>query len=146
MPLRLLLGEGPEEMLSLAFSQLSPDQVFLAGTRDLDPAEERYIADHDLTLLPPAELADPEALIAAIRARGYTDIYLHLDLDILDPDDFPHLLIPVPGGVPLPHLLSLLEHLTESFTVPGASLVEYVPREGIEPAGLDRILDLLVRA
>ena len=143
MPLRVLLGEGPDEIVAQTFSRLRPEQVFLVGARDFDPAEERYIAENDLRVLPPADLTDPEKLSDLIRAGGYTGIYIHLDLDILEPADFPHLLIPVPGGVPLAGLLELLARLRAAFTVAGASIVEYVPRDATDPDALIAILGLL---
>ena len=43
MVLRTLLGEGPHEYVGELRRPLRPAQLFLAGTRDLDPEESAYI-------------------------------------------------------------------------------------------------------
>src|SRR6476659_3005821 len=43
MALRTLLGEGPDEYVSFLSRPLTPAQVFLAGSRDLDLPERVFI-------------------------------------------------------------------------------------------------------
>jgi arginase len=126
MVLRTMLGEGPEEYVREMERPLEPAQIFLAGTRDLDPSEREFIEGSGIFVTPPDDFAVPQRLVDEIRLRGFRQVYLHLDLDALDPADFPDTLIPTAGGPPLRHVRAMMESLTRAFTVVGASIVEYV--------------------
>lgn len=143
MPLRLLLGEGPEEIRSLAFSCLSPTQIILVGARDLDPAERRYIKANGVAHMGPRDLSVVGPLIATTRRMGHRNLYIHVDLDVLEPGDFPHLLMPSPGGILFENLLVLLTELRENFSVVGSSIVEYVPTDGGDLEGIEKLKSVL---
>jgi arginase len=128
MILRTLLGDGPQEYVRELHRPLRRDQVFLAATRDLDPPEAAFVAQAGIALTPADTFSEPERLVDRIRARGYTRVYVHLDLDALDPAEFPDALIPIAGGPSLAHVRRMLQELTRSFDVAGASIVEYVHR------------------
>ncbi len=140
MPLRTLLGEGDEAILAASFSSLTPRQVILVGTRDLDEEEQRFITAHDLSVVPPDSMND---LAPIAQHQAANNIYVHIDLDVLDPDSFRHQLLSVPGGLTQETLLASLRALSNSFNVVGFSIVEYVPK-GPEGYGfLEEIVDLL---
>lgn len=128
MILRTLLGEGPAEYVSDLRRPLTAAQVFLAGTRDLDPPEMEFIAERAIAATPPNQFSAPDALVEKIKSRGFTHVYLHLDLDALNPTDFPGTLIPTPGGPTLGEVCAMMQALSGAFEVVGFSLVEYIHR------------------
>jgi len=126
MILRTLLGEGPAEYVSDLRRPLTPAQVFLAGTRDLDPPEMEFITERAIAATPPKQFSAPDALVEKIRSRGFRHVYLHLDLDALNPADFPCTLIPTPGGPSLAEVCAMMQALAGAFDVVGFSVVEYI--------------------
>ncbi|MFI6073632.1 arginase family protein [Actinoplanes sp. NPDC051343] len=121
MVLRTLLGgEGP----LTPRATLRPSQVVLAGVRALDPPEKQYVAEHDIALVPPDELADLPSVVAASGARA---VYIHIDLDVLDPSAFSSVGCPEPGGVSPAALATAVRSLTDRFTLAGLGLTEYEP-------------------
>ena len=64
------------------------ERVFLAGARSWDPGEEAFAAEAGIRAFAVDELADPAALVDAVAATGATSVYLHVDLDVLDPAEF----------------------------------------------------------
>ena len=143
MPLRTLLGGGEQEVSNLMFSQLKPEQVFVLGGRDLDQPEQAYVAEAGLTLLTPEQLKAVDSLIQSIRDRGFKHLYVHVDLDVLEPTDFPHMLLPIDNGVLVSHLQGILAALAQSFEIVGSSIVEYVPKDESGLTALDQILALI---
>ncbi len=128
MPLRVLLGEGDPAFVEGARPHLSPRQVFLAGTRELDPPEARFIHQRELRHLPPAELLSrPEALVEALRAAGFRHVYLHVDLDVTDPGELPDVACPTPHGLALRTLTAQVRAVRGALELVGASVVEYAP-------------------
>ena len=94
LPLRILVGYRPE--LIAAAIDLAPvdeDRVLLVDARDLDPPEVEYLARSAIRRC---------AVREAATALPDGPLYLHLDLDVVDPDELPGLLFPAPGGPSLP--------------------------------------------
>jgi len=117
-----LMGDGPASLTRHVTRPYRPDQVFYAGIRDCDPAESDRIATHDIFALPVG--AANAGLIAAIKARGFTRVHLHLDLDVLDPQVFPYIGVPAAEGLDLDQLCTLLQDLRAAFALAGASITE----------------------
>jgi arginase len=130
MPLRALLGNGDPKIIDLIPRKLTPSQVMILGLRDLDPAEEDYINEHNIRTLTVDDMEqDIEGIIRAVRAKGNQTIYVHVDLDVLDSDEFPYMPLYVPGGLKSNTLLAILRRLNEEFRIAGLGLFEYSPSD-----------------
>jgi len=138
MPLRLLLGEGEEGLLSELPAVLSPDQVTLAGVRELDHAEEEYIASRAMRCLLVDDLVVNRNGIKRGLARK--KLYIHVDLDVLDPRFFPYSVCPAGNGISMEALLGCLRDLASFCSVVGMGIVEYKDKEGL---GVGRLGDLI---
>lgn len=125
MVLRTLLGEGPEALLPDA--PLRPAQVVLAGTRSLDPAEQEFIVASGIRTLPPEGLT-PGALADALRDSGADALYVHIDLDVLDPSEFGALGAPQPFGITVTGLIDLIREAKATLPLVGAGLGQFAPQ------------------
>jgi arginase len=131
MALRALLGEGDPTLHTFSFSTLRPQQIFLAGVRDLDLPEQQYLAHEQVSLFSSDQLnADAHILVDAIKKQGFSHVYVHTDVDVLDPVSFPIIKqisdFPTPGGVHMQTLWNIHRSLTEHLSPVGWSLVEIV--------------------
>lgn len=140
MVLRTLVGDGPRGYVDEMRRAVEPRQIFLAGTRDVDPGEASYIAEHGISVTRPEQFADPRAVASAIRGRGFRHVYLHLDVDCFRPDEFPDTLMQTPGGPPFAAVSAMLAELRTAYQVAGFSFLEYVDRGG---GSADRLRTLL---
>ncbi len=113
MVLRALLGEGDPEFT--ASPALEHGRVALVGTRAVDPSEHAAI-DRGL-----ATQTDD----AAMSLRDASHLYVHVDLDVLDPTEFEGLNYPEPGGLSIAELVVALDSLG-GFNVVGAGITECV--------------------
>jgi arginase len=103
-PLRLLMGYRPELIAAgLKLRPVAEHRVLLVGARDLDPPEVTYLAGASIGR---AEAAD---LDAAELPGG--PLYVHVDLDVIDPGDLPGLRYPAPGGPGLVEVATTLRAL-----------------------------------
>jgi arginase len=92
MPLRMLIGDGdPAVAERTGLRPLAASNVVLADARDLDPPEREYLAHSPVRHVPVEAVASKDVLPAG-------PLYLHVDLDVLDPSYVPGLSIPAAGG------------------------------------------------
>jgi arginase len=136
MIVRALLGDAPAALASSANARLHPAQLILAGTRSLDPGESRYLEETGITVLSPDELGTPDALVAALEKTGATAVYLHIDLDVLDPAAINGIGYPEPFGVQPEALTAAIRSVRSRFDLAGAAITEFAP-ESADAAGSD---------
>lgn len=90
--LRLQSGLDP----SLPFSY-----IVMAGVRDVDPLEQELLDRYRIEIIPVADLRRPAQKVneQMKRLSDLTDlIYVHIDMDVLDPKEVPGHLLAVAGG------------------------------------------------
>jgi arginase len=117
MVLRSLIDDGT----------VAPDRVVLAGARSWDPGEESYAAERGIRALDVADLEQPDGLVAAVAASGADRVFLHIDLDVLDPPAFASLLEPEPFGLDPGRLVAAVRALLARFTLAGATIAAFAP-------------------
>ncbi|MCS5733998.1 arginase family protein [Herbiconiux daphne] len=125
MVLRTLLGGGPAEFADSPV--VEPGLVVLAGTRALDDAEADYAEEAGIALISPDRFDSPDAVVLALRDTGATEVYLHVDLDVLDPSEITGIAFPEPFGVTTAQLTAAIRAVREEFTVVGAGITEFAP-------------------
>jgi arginase len=138
MVLRAALGDSAAPLAALCPRPLRPDQLVLAGTRDLDPPERAFLDAARIQPWPASAFGDG-SLLAALLAHRATRWHVHLDLDVLDPADFPDVTVPVAGGPSLDTVVRLLAELISQRDVVSIAVTEHV---GGEPSAR-RIADAL---
>ncbi len=143
MVLRSLLGEGADTIRRLAFSNFHGKQIFLVGCRDLDPPEQRFVDREQITLFSVADVRQrSSAIVNSIKHRGFDQIYIHLDLDVLDPHQFPYVKCPTPAGISFDALLKLVNELKDNFKILGFSIVEFCPINNQGVGTLEELIEL----
>jgi arginase len=107
---------------------IQPDRVVLTGARDLDGGERELLERSPVTAIG----ASLEALVATQTALDRAPVYVHLDLDVLDPNDFPAE-FPTPGGLSPDKLYDLLEAVAGECELVGLELAAfYAPEDDLE--------------
>ncbi len=142
MPLRLLLGEGAPSLLQMLPSTILPQQVLYTGLRELDHGERQYIVDHGIPNIPMChECADMLEAVVAKRKKG--NLYLHIDLDVIDPMDFDSVACPSPGGFWFEDLLDSIRELASRYHIVGCAITEYQPKNDDDEQKVGRLLEVV---
>ncbi len=126
MVLRALTGHAAFGLSDHLSSPLMPSRIILAGTRAFDPEERDYIASETVTLVSSEDLGQKSWLVAlnASAALGIANAYIHIDFDVLDPEEFPWVGCPVKGGISIDTLRQAVAQVYDCFDVRGISAVE----------------------
>jgi len=99
-------------------SPVPTQHIVMGAVRDLDPLERELVEASEIQPLSPEDLASrPERVRAQIErlARSTDVIYVHIDMDVLDPQEVPGHPLTVPNG---PTSQELASALAEMFTHP----------------------------
>jgi arginase len=148
MVLRAITGEGADG-LALGAGAVPLERVVLAGTRDIDPAEDALIAERGVVSLATDAVASVDALVDAVRATGASQVYLHIDLDVLDPAELQGLANPLPFGLSVQALSAAITQLRAQFGLAGATIAGFSPSSpdaaGDDLSAILRLIGALTR-
>jgi len=141
MALRMLLGEGdPTVADGLGLKPVDPGRTVLVDGRDLDPPEREFLAATPVRRQGVDELTAPSR---ELPSGG--PLYVHLDLDVLDPDHLPGLLFPSPNGPDPTEVIAALRAVLATGEVAAVGLgCTWRQDEALVPA-VQEIADFLVR-
>lgn len=92
----------------------------------MDPGEEEYLAASDIRVLAPEDVG-PESVAAAVAATGATRVYIHVDLDVLDPGEIAGLGAPEPFGIAATTLVDTIRGVLAEHELSGAGITEFAP-------------------
>lgn len=124
MALRAVLGEGEKQV---ALSPGIPrDRIVTVGMRDVDDAEVDQIKT--LTQLSVDDLERADALADAVRATGASRVWVHIDVDVLDPADLAGVSSAAPFGTSPTALTAAIRRLREQVPLAGATISGFAPR------------------
>ena len=115
------------------------ERVVLAGIRELDGEERALLERSDATVIG----ASLETLVAVQNALDGAPVYVHLDVDVIDPEEMPAQ-FPSPGGLRPDKLYDLLEAVADECEIVGVEITS-LEAPG-RAATVARVLEPLVGA
>jgi arginase len=100
-----------------ANGRIDPSRVIMCGIRDVDAGERVLVETHGVGLV-----ERPSRLAELLEDR---ELFVHLDLDVLDPRVMPGLHWPVDGGFSDGGLRTLLAEVAEAADVIGVEITDF---------------------
>jgi len=146
MVLRTLLGDGVEPLVPAL--PLAAHRLVLAGVRSVDDGEDAFLSESGIARVGVEQL--DSGLVSAVEKTGAASVYLHIDLDVLDPAELAGVAEPVPFGVSVAELVQAIRTVKARFRIAGASIAGFSPAS-VEAAnddlpGILRIIGALTAA
>jgi arginase len=146
MPLALIVGEGWAELRRTVdgLEPIAEERIVLVGARDLEPTEEKRLAASRIAR---ADASSLESELDQLAER-VDAVYVHVDLDVLDPSEGKANDWAVDGGLTEPELAAALTGILDRFEVPAAAFSAYDPAadpEGRIPPIAARLAGVLTR-
>jgi arginase len=127
MTLRHVAGDGVDGLALDPETRVDPARLVLGGVRAIDAEEHRFIEEHGIDVLTVDDLADPAVVISALEATGASQVFVHIDLDVLDPSAMGGLSYPMPFGVGASALVELVKAVVARFPLAGAAIAGFAP-------------------
>ena len=122
MVLRTLLGEGAAALTPEA--PLAPGQVILTGVRSFELGQHEYLETAGIRS---HGVDDLEGAVAGLTGP----VYVHVDLDVLDPGEFAATCYPEADGPSVQRVIDLIARVD---TIVGASITEHAPADDADDA------------
>ncbi len=104
--------------------------VVHAGVRSLSAEEAEFIHNNGVTVHYAKDLSSPAAMDETVSELS-ENVYVSLDLDVLDPGIMPATGTPEPGGLDWYNILQFLRSVAESRNIVGFDVVELAPIPGL---------------
>jgi arginase len=150
MALATALGWGWQTLTRQipGFRRAIDSDTILIGGRDLDPAERALLEQSRITHHLPAPLSNavaPEFGAALADTSRPRNVYVHLDLDVLDPSELHANRFDVPGGVSVAWLEDALTKLRQRHDIAAVAVTAYDPSY-TAPGKAAAIVNRLLRA
>lgn len=101
------------------------------GIRSMSAEEAEFIEAHDIATISPADMKKNRSWIKKVCDNLPEDVYVTIDLDVLDPSVMPATGTPEPGGIVWGEITALLKTISENVTIRGFDVVELCPIPGM---------------
>jgi len=153
MDVAVLAGHGPDLLTSIFGHkpQLREEQIVLFGARDLDPPEREMLEKSKVNLytmdkvreLGP-KLAMKEATTKLLRTSER--LYIHIDVDVLDPKQIGATQLPVPDGFALTECSTALRVVRQSGRLCGLDVMVFNAHKDPNGEEAKRLNQLIVNS
>ena len=114
------------------FHPLDPRNVVHVGARDFDPPELELIEKEGITRVPVEELDRLDAALADLAGR-VDQVYIHMDLDVLDPSELKANVFATPGGLTVDQMADVIRTTGRHLKIAAAGITAYDP--DLDPEG-----------
>jgi arginase len=151
MPLAWLLGEDDDPLYGLAAGVVAPRHVCIVGVRSFEPEEKARLEQLGVRVFFMDEIRR-RGLGAVFRdalaiVRGGTAAFgVSVDLDVVSPEEVPHVGTPVLDGLASADLARALAGIGADPALAALELVEYSPRLDAEGRSARVAVELLASA
>src|SRR6185369_6198983 len=115
------------------FSPVPEWNVLHVGARDLDAGEKPLLDASGVAVIDAQRIAAEgvrsslEPALAALSGR-VREVYVHVDIDVLDPREAPANQFSTPGGLAVDQLVEAIELIAERFTISATAITAYDPQ------------------
>jgi len=120
MPLAMLTGRGEQTIAEhVGLTPISDERVVVVDARDLNPLEDVAVDRSHMTVTTVNEVAT--------NAPAAGPIYVHIDVDVVDPRDIPAVNYPAPHGPSVREVRDAVSQLASTGRVVAVSVSSWNP-------------------
>lgn len=134
MPLAIATGQCYPDLLTQIgnIGPIPEAYTMHVGARDLDPKERELLENSEVQLLENSELKKDTQMSALSSAltklqSEVNEVYLHIDIDVIDPQEAPGVNYRTPNGLSLDEMEKAILMIAEKFRIKAAALTAYNP-------------------
>lgn len=133
MAVTALMGDGDKKILGQLPAKIDPSKILFVGLRDWERYEikvrqNEYGIKH---LTPEETVSGSEKVIEWLRNTGASNVVIHFDMDVLDPNEIIAAVGVVPGGMKIAEVVRVINDVAKEKNLVGLTVAEPMPRTAI---------------
>ena len=133
MAVTALMGDGDKKILSQLPAKIDPSKILFVGLRDWERDEikvrqNEYGIKH---LTPEETVSGSEKVIEWLRNTGASNVVIHFDMDVLDPNEIIAAVGVVPDGMKIAEVVRIINDVAKEKNLVGLTVAEPMPRTAI---------------
>lgn len=133
MAVTALMGDGDKKILGQLPAKIDPSRILFVGLRDWERDEikvrqNEYGIKH---LTPEETVSGSEKVIEWLRNTGASNVVIHFDMDVLDPNEIIAAVGVVPGGMKIAEVVRVINDVAKEKNLVGLTVAEPMPRTAI---------------
>lgn len=133
MAVTALMGDGDKKILGQLPAKIDPSRILFVGLRDWERDEikvrqNEYGIKH---LTPEETVSGSEKVIEWLRNTGASNVVIHFDMDVLDPNEIIAAVGVVPGGMIIAEVVRVINDVAKEKNLVGLTVAEPMPRTAI---------------
>jgi arginase len=150
MPLAIATGQCYPDLLTQIgnMSPIPESHTMQIGARDLDPKERELLENSEVQVVTTEELKEDikmrslHTALTKLQSK-VNEVYLHIDIDVIDPQIAPGVNYRTPNGLSLDDIKTAIMMIGEKFKIKAAALTAYNPDHEKDEKTLQTGLQLL---
>ena len=133
MPLAIATGQCyPDLLTQIGVLPIPESHTMHVGARDLDPKERELLENSEVQVVTTDELKEDTQMRTLHSAltklhSQVQEVYLHIDIDVIDPQEAPGVNYRTPNGLSLDEMENAIKMIAENFRIKAAALTAYNP-------------------
>jgi Arginase/agmatinase/formimionoglutamate hydrolase, arginase family len=133
MAVTAIMGDGDKKILGQLPAKIDPSRILFVGLRDWERDEikvrqNEYGIKH---LTPEETVSGSEKVIEWLRNTGASNVVIHFDMDVLDPNEIIAAVGVVPGGMKIAEVVRVINDVAKEKNLVGLTVAEPMPRTAI---------------
>lgn len=133
MAVSALMGDGDKKILGQLPAKIDPSRILFVGLRDWERDEikvrqNEYGIKH---LTPEETVSGSEKVIEWLRNTGASNVVIHFDMDVLDPNEIVAAVGVVPNGMKIAEVVRVINDVAKEKNLVGLTVAEPMPRTAI---------------
>lgn len=133
MAVTALMGDGDKKILGQLPAKIDPTKILFVGLRDWERDEIKVRQnEYGIKHFTPEETAsDSEKVIEWLRNTGASNVAIHFDMDVLDPNEIIAAVGVVPDGMKIAEVVRVINDVAKEKNLVGLTVAEPMPRTAI---------------
>lgn len=133
MPLAIATGQCyPDLLTQIGVLPIPESHTMHVGARDLDPKERELLENSEVQVVTTDELKEDTQMRTLHSAltklhSQVQEVYLHIDIDVIDPQEAPGVNYRTPNGLSLDEMENAIKMIAANFRIKAAALTAYNP-------------------
>lgn len=133
MALTTLIGIGDEKLMKILPAKYDSSKVLIVGLRSWDKGMRGRQARLGINSFSPQSVSqDSSAVLQWLKDAGVSKVVIHLDLDVLDPQEIIAGVSSEPNGMKLGETTRLINDISSNYDLVGLTIAEPMPRSAIK--------------